>query len=574
MSDAPRLWLPARLKQNDDRGMRPSLVQYNSIREIQPELSNLPSLLADMLARFDRLTTLAIVGNVTARIVQEGADPALHAQLETDLVYPDVLAALQAVRKRSNSDANVVFTRQALLILAKLALGLQRTEPGAEFDQREIGTCVLIMNELLQPTAGRSDDLLMLDTMATWETYAPLDVPAVVARFRLIFRRLRESQHPTILNLRKRLDIDGQLFDGLTYSEFQGLLFSVYLIVKRAIAEAKAPVLTIEPPLPAFLGDEARVRTCLSSRSQRVEQFRDWRYGTWSRERVSELVRDDVFLHDLTTFRQQPFLDLGDRFLLPDYFLALERMTFGSYWTIFDALSGNDRLLFSSAWGVAFEEYVLGLLDAFYPSSSILATVFQRNVSLPQGEIDGVLDFGDHVVVLEVKSSLLPVAVRVARNVEEFKSWVTERLVGVDARGGLRQLAGAAQTLRTKSACVYPVLVTDESSFQAFGVNRYLARCFADLLPVPDGIQPLTLITTDELEQFLPCAADGLVTWRAVFDERARSTDGWWWFGQALRSVLDRAGRIDQVHRNLVLWNEFRAFVGELSQPGTAAASP
>jgi hypothetical protein len=186
-----------------------------------------------------------------------------------------------------------------------------------------------------------------------------------------------------------------------------------------------------------------------------------------------------------------------------------------------------------------------------------------------------VLDFGDHVIAFEVKSSLLPVAVRAARNVNDFKSWVTERLVGVDARGGLRQLADAAKALRSNSrARVYPVLITDESSFQAFGVNRFLACCFAGIVPGADGIQPLTLITTDELEQFLPCAADGLVTWRAVLDERARSTDGWWWFGQALRSVLDRAGCIDRVRRNAILWKEFRAFVGELTPPGTTATPP
>lgn len=256
--------------------------------------------------------------------------------------------------------------------------------------------------------------------------------------------------------------------------------------------------------------------------------------------------------------------------MLPDYHLAFERLTFGSYWTIFDALSGDDRLLFSGAWGVAFEEYILSLIGSSYPASLLLANVFTPNVEFPGGEIDAVLDFGDHVVVVEVKSTLLPVPVRAARDVARFASWVEERLVGTaQEKGGLRQLAGVAGAVRDGAlggprAVVYPVLVTDELSFQSLGVNRYLGRVFEGLVADRTGIEPLSVITTDELEKLLPCVADGLLTWRAVLDRRTSDRDGWLWVGHAMVTELRSSGRAEEARRHEVLVAEYLEFLGTL----------
>jgi hypothetical protein len=577
MSDRPLLWLPSSAVQQpghagEAQSDGPSPIVYDTIGEITRGVPDLPGVLAAKLLAFAPETLLAIVSNVNARLLHDGmSNPSLHAQLEADLVYPELLAGLHSVRSQRTAQQSVIFTRRSLLLLAKISLGLKRDGTDGDANEREIGTCILIINELLQPTGPQSDDLLVVDIMANWDLFMPLDVPHVLARFRLVMRRLLTSTDPRVVRARQRLSLDELLFDGLTYDEFQGLLLGVFAVITKAVGRREAPVVQVEPPLPRWVGDEAAVRSFLVRRSYPIASFRDWRYGSgWTVDQLRALLLEPVFLYDLTAFRQRPFVAVGNGFVLPDFHFAFERLTIGSYWTIFDALSSDDRLLFSGAWGVAFEEYILSLLAFSYPASTILANVFTPNVPLSGGEIDAVLDFGDHVVVVEVKSTLLPVLVRAARDVAGFASWVEDRLVGtVQEKGGLRQLAFAAAAVRDGAlggsrALVYPVLVTDELSFQSLGVNRYLGRIFEGLVSDRTGIQPLSVITTDELEKLLPCVADGLLTWRAVLDRRASDREGWLWVGQAVVSELFSSGRAEEVRRHPVLVAEYQAFLGTL----------
>jgi hypothetical protein len=563
------LWLPSTLSEHDPKVGGPSLIVYDTIAEATSGLTDLPAALVARLGVCNLAQTLAVISNVNARLLHDGmGNEELHRRLEADLVFPELLARLQPVRATRTGQSSVIFTRRSLLLLAKIALGVQRSELGGEFDQREIGTCVLILNELLQPTVAQSDELLIVDMMANWDLFMPADVPHVMARFRLIVRHLLTSTHPTVARAREQLGLGNLLFDGLTFDEFQGLLIGVFGIIANAVGKWEAPVITIEPPLPRFVGGETAVRAFFATRSHALESFSDWRSGgSWTLTRLRELLADPIFLHDLTAFRQRPFVAIEDRYCLPDYHLAFERLTFGSYWTIFDALSGNQRLQFSGAWGLAFEEYVLSLFAASYPASAVLAKIFTPNIRFSSGEIDGVLDFGDHVVALEVKSTLLPVLIRAARDPNAFATWVQDRLVGTEQeRGGLRQLAGATAAIRDgllggPRGVVYPVLVTDELSFQSLGVNRYLDAIFRGLAPSDRGIRPLTVITTDELEKLLPCITDGLVTWCGVLDRRAADRDGWMWVGQALIDELVALGRTDQVRRHDVLVQEYHVFL-------------
>jgi hypothetical protein len=583
MRRRPFLWLPSSALQHISEARKdgPGLMVYDTISEVDPGLPDLAGVLVAKLASFDLETTLGFVSNVNARLLHDGhEDVPLHEQLERDLVYPDVMEKLGPVRASHGREQSVIFTRRALLLLAKIALGVARDGPGGSFDQREVGTCVLIINELLQK-AEQSDDEFVIDMMTSWDLTAPLEVPHLVARFRLVFEHLRTSTHPTVVAARKRVPLDRLLFDDLTHAEFQHLLMGIYGIITKAVEARQPPVLVIEPPLPAWVGGEAKVRSFFGRRSQPMGVWADWRYGSsWSTDRLRSLLRDDFFLHDLTTFRRQPFIEIDGRYVLPDYRLAFERMTFGSYWTIFDALTTNqEKLSFSGAWGTAFEEYIVSLLDDVYPRSPLLTNVFSPNVkwktasadSRPaeDGEIDGILDFVDHVIVLEVKSSLLTVDVRSSRSVEAFDKWIADRLIGNEKeKGGLRQLARSARAVRdgvmgAPRMAVYPVLVSDETAFQSLGVNRYLNRTFTTLVEDSREIRPLTVITTDELEKLLPCVGDGLVSWRGLLDRRAADRGGWLWIGQELLDELAAAGRLDQMRRNPVLTRAYADLFAE-----------
>src|ERR1700686_3724567 len=202
MSDRPLLWLPSSAVQQlghtrEGENDGPSLIVYDTIGEITQSVPDLPGVLASKLLAFAPLTLLAIVSNVNARLLLDGmSNPSLHAQLEVDLVHPELLARLQPVRSQRTAQQSVIFTRRSLLLLAKISLGLQRGYTGGDANEREIGTCTLIVNELLQPTVEPSDDLLVVDIMANWDLFMPLDVPHVLARFRLLMRRLLTSTDP------------------------------------------------------------------------------------------------------------------------------------------------------------------------------------------------------------------------------------------------------------------------------------------------------------------------------------------------------------------------------------------
>jgi hypothetical protein len=200
MTDRPLLWVTSSRPGPDPVvGSSPSLIIYDTIADAEPRLTDLPAALAARLLACDLSQTVAVISNVNARLLYDGMrNEELHRRIEADLVFPEMLSCLQRVRAKRTSQSSVIFTRRSLLLLAKIALGLQRDTPGGEFDEREIGTCILIVNELLQPTVAQSDPLLIVDMMANWDLFMPPDVPHVLARFRLVLRHLLTSTHPTV----------------------------------------------------------------------------------------------------------------------------------------------------------------------------------------------------------------------------------------------------------------------------------------------------------------------------------------------------------------------------------------
>jgi len=124
----------------------------------------------------------------------------------------------------------------------------------------------------------------------------------------------------------------------------------------------------------------------------------------------AELERRSFLTESLNLFWQFPFMKLEpNRVLILDLEFLAELLTGGVYWNIFDSLPGNRRESFKELWGRLFEIYGVDLLKDFYPpASGILAA----DVNYNGGQIDALLDFGEAVVVFEIKSSLLTEAAK------------------------------------------------------------------------------------------------------------------------------------------------------------------
>ena len=147
------------------------------------------------------------------------------------------------------------------------------------------------------------------------------------------------------------------------------------------------------------------------------------------------------------------------------------------------------------------------------------------------GQLDAVLDYDDYVILFEFKASLLTVAARCGRDMQEFERQFYLKFVE-NERGekkGVRQLAESARSVvaadlrfTSERPVVYPVLVCYEPSADSFWVNRYANDIFSHLLGghLPDRIQPLTVMSIEGLEMALPYLSAGDLTWQQLLDSR------------------------------------------------------
>ncbi len=69
---------------------------------------------------------------------------------------------------------------------------------------------------------------------------------------------------------------------------------------------------------------------------------------------------------------------------------------------------------------------------------------------------------------------------------------------------------------------VYPVLISEERSFESFEMNAYLNNIFATYRneETTTRIRPLTTMSVDELEQVLPLVCDETLAWEELLDSR------------------------------------------------------
>jgi hypothetical protein len=162
-------------------------------------------------------------------------------------------------------------------------------------------------------------------------------------------------------------------------------------------------------------------------------------------------------------------------------------------------------------------------------------------VSSPRDErgdevTDGLVDYGDEVVLIEIKSAILRHDVKYSGDADRLKKelklkFVKEsqlaralvRLFGPQ-RLGKRLLKRMRRSDDDTPSIVYPVLVTDDSSLAAHGIESFLgdlveASLSGSSLPSRTQIARLNVLTTQDVESLLPMLQRGLKLKR-VFRER------------------------------------------------------
>ena len=215
----------------------------------------------------------------------------------------------------------------------------------------------------------------------------------------------------------------------------------------------------------------AILRKLVKDRALTAREFRKRLGGGKARTHKAfgeELERRSFLTESLNHFRQHPLMKLDpNRVLILDLEFLAELLTAGVYWNIFDSLPRNRRESFKGLWGRLFEIYGVDLLNDFYPhASGILAA----DLNYDGGQVDALLDFGEAVVLFEIKSSLLTEGAKRGSDSAKFVADFERKFVR-NERGkpkALLQLAASCKAIegcriRTamKPARIYPVCVSD-----------------------------------------------------------------------------------------------------------------
>ena len=450
--------------------------------------------------------------------------------------------ARQRSEKRSDEPKiRVAFHRLALLLNLKLILGTAEQQGKKSEDDSLIGDITLLANEFLSEDKCENDKDLILESLPAWEISNPRDVAYAMARYDYLIRDYLCGDNAQIKTIRDQLKLTVERFEGLLLDEYLTLIFGIYSVVRKQrvfnISAGKvAEGLKIAP---------GSIACFFSGRALPMDKFRDkFADGGWTKKQFLSLIKDYGFVTDTKEIRRYPFLKIDDdKYLVLDLLFVVELLTSGLYWSILDSLPARpskDRERFAELWGRAFELYTVDLLRHYYPEASFALSPLKPDVQYvsdgDNGQIDALLDYGNEVILFEMKASLLSLKAKCGRDWDYLENELTVKFVENEkgAPKALRQLARSA-TAAAKGRLfngpipdhIYPVLVVDEKAMECMGMNCYLNQTFRGLLgsDVTEKVCPLTVISIDELEELLPYVEQAHVSWQEVLRSRFKGDD-------------------------------------------------
>ena len=268
-------------------------------------------------------------------------------------------------------------------------------------------------NQFLQPDAVKNPSQpetleLLLSFLPVWDVYNPRDLAYALSRMFLILTEILPGNDPEVRKLASRIGINTSniMIGSLPLNDFIAAVFGLFAYGRQL----KGPEYAIFDVRQIFANVvfPPGIQELVADRALTAAEFRKRLSGGKPRTRKSfneELARRSFVADSLNIFRQAPLLKLDtNRMLILDLDFLVELLTSGVYWSIFDSLPKNLREPFREPWGRLFELYAVDLLKQFYPP---LAAILSADLEYAGGQIDALLDFGEVVIVFEIKSSLL-----------------------------------------------------------------------------------------------------------------------------------------------------------------------
>lgn len=449
-----------------------------------------------------------------------------------------------ASSKRGDSPVRL-FNRVNLLILQRLAIAISSPAPEKENTPKTIlGELALLANDYVTGSRLRQEVpkidyvAMMMEAMPTWDVTNPPDLAYGLTRAYRMMQVHLQSDDPYVVELRSKLPIEfaAATFDGLSMEDYIACIFGMYswlntLDLSKLIEGSTGSVIDTEGFLSATNFPKSAFDNFIAARSRTIDQFRNefptLRIG--SSAALADALSSDRFIADTLPIRKYPLCSIDStKVACLDATFLSELLISGVYWQLVESVTRKEADTFMTLWGRLLELHVSEVMRWYYPSSF---SPLQTDVVYSGGQIDLLFDFGDDVVVFELKGSLLRASSKYDRDLEAFEKDFATKFVENEsgAPKALRQLANTCTEaingrlkLATKPKRVFPVLVGAEASLDSFWVNRYADNLFAKVVApeLRPAIRPITLMSAEALENAVPYAAAGDITWPAMLELR------------------------------------------------------
>jgi hypothetical protein len=469
-----------------------------------------------------------------------------------------------------------LFHRAQLLSMIKLVAKFSDSASGNRLEKRDdfdaIGELGLLVNSLFAEGRPQGDvgDAIAPGLAASME----LENPPTVAES-MIRADGMLSRHLAAMGVHDRFArYVEQLFlfsTSLNFEELLDLTFAVWayyrsLTVQQLIDRQGAA--HFNPLSPGNVASGKRLGAVLGAYSIPFGEVAGLSFGD---------AEDRSFLVNHTAIRDKPIWRFGeDNFLCVDPAFLQERLSAGVYWTIINALDHDDGVEFARLWGRLFERYVWEVLESIFPAGSVYRSLHYADSG--DEAFDAAIDYGEHLIVIQTKSTFAPVAAKYSNDSTRFFDGMESRY-GDAPHAALRQIRenlmrsfGAegrrviSQLRGRKFKHVLPIILYQEPILR-FGLvtrrfTKRLEDAFADVLFQLDvHVRPVVFMHVDDLHLAAQYIRDGDITLVEALQEKLaadrdhiHSFDSFW--KEVLRPRRRLAGKDDRAAAQA--WEHYR----------------
>ena len=476
-----------------------------------------------ILATLPFLPALVWGARLTLRLWPIRNEPDRHGDLARE-VYGDseLVPLLLAVQKESAGDPRVhLFSEQQLFVLMRLILESTATEDGSgwtqqhgiSFNQALFATSSVIGEgaaKVRQQLTQLSDWLGFMTQNGRYNAYGP-PIGGYVRTWRVYAELAATPQakaHPAYCDF----EAWHREITGVGMKELLAVGFPA---AQNACAEYDDPErVAVAPPLVHYLADtalasehQAFTAALSATRDEYIEGF------TRSRDNPLRLA------WEITPFQTKPFFRLpDDTLLLLSPRAAQAFLTDGVHYRLLEAAMGRgERNRFTSFVGWLFEQYIVELMEAALPgrapgSGRVLGEHPYKAGGLKTSDI--ALDYGADLVLCEVVSTRMPLAVRAEADEGELQTYLTRTVadkleqldrVITDLQAGTAKLPGVGMPSVLR---IWPVLITAGDLVEGEPLWEFVSGVCGAMLK-QRGVQPVTLLGVDDVETLGGLVAHG-----------------------------------------------------------------